>query len=85
MRFMLSDHHFIHSRINIIKERPLKATISYRKLKNINHGDFKRDLSEAVKVFDNPNTNHLDELTHLNNQVFGDMLNKHASIKNKTA
>ena len=38
--FMLSDHHFTHSRINITKERALKATISYRKIKSMNHGDF---------------------------------------------
>ena len=46
---MLSDHHFIHSRINIAKERASKSTICYRKIKSINHGDFKRDLTEAVK------------------------------------
>ena len=59
--FMLSDHHFIHSRIINTKERAPKATISYRKIKSINPDDFERDLTEAVKVFDNPNTNDLDE------------------------
>ena len=63
--FMLSDHHFIYSRINITKERAPKAMISYRKINSINHGNFKRDLTEAVKVFDNPNMNDLDELIHL--------------------
>ena len=57
----MSDHHFIHSRINIAKERVPKVTISYRKIKSINHDNFKRDLTEAVKVFDNPDTNNLDE------------------------
>ena len=74
---MLSDHHFIHSRINIIKERAPKATISHRKIKSINLGDFKRPLSEAVKAFNNPNINDMDELIHLYNHALGDILNKH--------
>ena len=80
---MLSDYHFIHSWINITKERAPKATISYRKIKSINHDDFKEDLTEAVKVFDNPNTKNLDELMYLYNQSLGDMLNTHAPLKTK--
>ena len=40
-------------------------------------------LTEAVKVFDNPNTNDLDELIHLYLQALGDMLNTHAPLKTK--
>ena len=80
---MLPDDHFIHSRINITKERAPSATISYRKIKNIKNDDFERDLTEAVKVFDNPHTNDLDELIHLYNQALGDMLNTHAPLKMK--
>ena len=47
---MLSDHNFIHCDLTITKPLSLTKLVHYKKLKAINHSDFKVNLIESLNI-----------------------------------
>ena len=79
---MLSDHHFVHTALNIQKPFPPKKTISYWKLKRINETTFKHDLENALSKF--PKEGNLEQAVNYYNKALNDTMENHAPLKTKT-
>ena len=43
----LTDHCFVHCKLNIAKKQPVPDTVTFRKIKSINHNNFASDLTAA--------------------------------------
>ena len=56
---LLSDHHVILSWLNIDKGKPPVKTITYRKIKNLDHGSFGRDIEKLLQLWQLRNLDHL--------------------------
>ena len=76
---LLSDHAALHCVLNISKPAPSRRTISYRKLKSINHDDFHADLITSDLII-NPET-ELDQLIEQYERTLSEIIEKHAPLK----
>ena len=74
----ISDHFLIDGTLNIPKPRPVKKTISYRKLKDINIESLNSDISNAFNIVDDPTTATLSY-----NETMEKLLEKHAPVLTK--
>ena len=79
---MMSDHCWVHVELNNKKPAwPLKE-INFRKVKNIDHDTFQRDILSSSLVLDSDNDcNILADMYH---NTFSRLLNKHAPLISKT-
>ena len=59
VRDMLTDHSAIHCRLNLRKAKYLKRKIMSRKLNNIDHVAFAKDIAESDLIL-NPEATNLD-------------------------
>ena len=79
----LSDHCFIHCKLNIVKKQPVPDTVTFRKIKSIDHDNFVSDLTPAsVKIREDQNQS-LDILVTNYNMEVKHILDNHAPEKTK--
>ena len=79
----LSDHCFIHCKLNIAKKQPVPDTVTFRKIKSIDHDNFASDLTAAlVKIREDQNQS-LDILVTNYNMEVKCILDNHALEKTK--
>ena len=77
---LLSDHHVIHGLLNINKGKLPVKTITYRKIKNLDHGSSGRRIEKLLQLWQLRN---LDTLVREYNQILTDALDTHAPIRKK--
>ena len=78
---LLSDHHVIHSWLNIDKGKQLVRTIAYRKIKNLDHSSFGRDIKKLLQLWQLRN---LDHTVREYNQILTNALDAHTPLRTKT-
>ena len=76
---LISDHHMINTVLNLPKPCFKTKVIKYRKVKNIDAGEFARDIS-AAKLVPKMDEN-IHEAMDRYNEVLGHILDKHAPMK----
>ena len=76
---LLSD--VIHSWLNIDKWKLLVKTTAYRKIKNLDHGSFGRDIEKLLQL---QQLRNLDHIGREYNQILTDALDTHAPLRTKT-
>ena len=76
-----SDHHWIHFQLAIKKPLPEKKQISYRRLKNIDKNEFRKDI-ENSEMYKNPADNISDAFKQYN-ETLQNIFDKHAPLKSK--
>ena len=79
----LSDHCFIHCKLNIAKKQPVPDTITFRKIKSIDHNNFTSDLTAALDKIREDQNQRLDTLMTNYNMEVKCTLNNHAPEKTK--
>ena len=79
----LSDHCLVHCKLNIAKKQPVPDTVTFRKIKSIDHNNFASDLTAAlVKIREDQNQS-LDILVTNYTMEVKRILNNHAPEKTK--
>ena len=78
---LISDHHFIHSHLNICKNKPKVKDVTYRKYKQIDKIAFKEDLQRSLEV--EHATHDLRSLVTRYNSDPKEVLDRHASEKRR--
>lgn len=80
---MISDHMAVHIELNVTKPpRPTK-TISYRKLRAVDHDNVHMDIEQSPLLLD-PETVSVDSMVRQYQTSLGDILDTHAPVKTKT-
>ena len=79
----LSDHCFIHCKLNIAKKQPDPDTITFRKIKSIDHNNFASDLTAALDKIREDQNQSLDTLMTNYNMEVKCILDNHALEKTK--
>ena len=79
----LSDHCFINCKLNIAKKQPVPDTITFRKIKSIDHDNFASDLTAALDKIREDQNQSLDTLVTNYNMEVKHILNNHALEKTK--
>ena len=79
----LSDHCFIHCKLNIAKKQPVPDTITFRKIKSIDHDNFASDLTAALDKIREDQNQSLDTLVTNYNMEVKCILDNHAPEKTK--
>ena len=79
--FLLSDHFFIHTTISILKPKPEKVTVQYRKMKSIDQKKFNEDLKVTLQRTES--VADLQDLVAAYNSVLLSTLETHAPLKIK--
>ena len=77
----LSDHCFTHAILDIFRPWPQRQTVSYWKLRSINHEAFRTDLHTALSLV---NESDLTKLVSIYNTIITEVLDMHAPIRSKT-
>ena len=77
---MLSNHRFIHCDLSITKPLPLTKSVHYRKLKAIDHSDFKVNLIESVNISEDSS---LYGMAAYYSKTLSTILDTHAPVKQK--
>ena len=78
--YLPPDHHVIHSWLNISKGMPPVKTITYRGIKNLDHGSFSRNIEKLLKLWQLRN---LDHIGREYNQILTDALDTHACLRTR--
>ena len=78
---MLSDHHFIPFDLTITKQLPPTKSVHYKKLKAIDHSDFKVNLIESLNISEDGS---LYDMVASYNKMQSTILDKDAPVKGKT-
>ena len=79
----LSDHCFVHCKLNIAKKQPVPDTITFRKIKSIDHDNFTSDLTAALGKIREDQNQSLDTLMTNYDMEVKHILNNHAPEKTK--
>jgi hypothetical protein len=79
---LISDHHAIHSTLNINRPPLPKRTITYRNLKNMDKDKFRQDIQE-LPLLKNP-MDDIDSLSMQYNSDLESLLDKHAPMQTKS-
>ena len=77
----LSDHCFIHCKLNIAKKQPILDTVTFRKIKSIDHNNFASDLTAALDKIREDQNQSLDTLVTNYNMEVKHILDNHALEK----
>ena len=78
---MLFDHKYIHCDLTFTKPLPLTKSVHYRKLKAINHSDFKVNLTESLNISEDSS---LYDMVTSYNKTLITILDNHAPVNEKT-
>ena len=79
----LSDHWFVHCKLNIANKQPVPDTVTFRKIKSIDHDNFASDLTAALAKIREDQNQSLDTLVTNYNIEVKCILNNHAPEKTK--
>ena len=79
--FLLSDHFFVHSTMNILKSKPQEVTVQFRKIKSINQKKFDEGLTVAFQTTES--VEDLQDLVTAYNSALSSTLDTHAPLKTK--
>ena len=79
----LSDHCFIHCKLNKAKKQPVPDIITFRKITSIDHYNFTSDLTAALDKIREDQNQSLDTLVTNYNMEVKHILNNHALEKTK--
>ena len=79
--FLLSDHFFVRSTINILKPKPKEVTVQFRKIKSIDQKKFSEDLRTALQTTES--VEDLQDLVASYNSSLSSTLDTHATLKSK--
>ena len=79
----LSDHCFVHCKLNIVKKQPVPDIVTFRKIKSIDHDNFTSDLTTALAKIKEDQNQSLDTLVTNYNMKVKHILNNHAPGKTK--
>ena len=75
---LLIDHNFVHTFLKVVKNPPKDKTITYRKLKSINHTALDEDFNFKLQ------SENLEGMVNSYNLNLQTILDKHAPVKTKT-
>ena len=75
---LLSDYHFVHTHIKLRKTKVLAKSVSYQKLKCIDHKQFNLDLHETVNHILQVKVTSLDDLIAQYDHELRQILDNHA-------
>ena len=78
----LSDHYFVHCKLNIPKPLVLKKTVVNRNIKSINFEDFEKDLENLH--LPSVIQDDIDSASEVYNNRLSNLLDKHAPCSSKT-
>jgi len=80
--YMISDHIFVHTHVNFPRPALRLSTVTYRKLKEVDHRALSADFCEMTSNL--MNITDIDQLAKVYNTELRSVLDKHAPIVSKT-
>ena len=75
----VSDHYSVHAKLVYQKPKPVKKSVSYRKIKQIDLSGFVEDIKNSGFQLNGTESIHLADEKY--NEITADALNKHAPLK----